>query len=76
MDIDIPNSLLEEQGRQMYAAKLIELQVQTETYLCACNTFKSLVSCVNHLISYHFEIFSELYDVVLPSVILINLGFL
>ncbi|KAG0562657.1 hypothetical protein KC19_9G162700 [Ceratodon purpureus] len=26
VDIDIPNSLLEEQGRQMYAAKLIELQ--------------------------------------------------
>lgn len=29
VDIDIPNSLLEEQGRQMYAAKLIELQVQS-----------------------------------------------
>lgn len=26
MDVEIPNSLLEEQGRQMYAAKLIELQ--------------------------------------------------
>ena len=26
-EIEIPNSLLEEQGRQMYAAKLIELQV-------------------------------------------------
>jgi len=26
VDIEIPNSLLEEQGRQMYAAKLIELQ--------------------------------------------------
>ncbi len=28
MDVEIPNSLLEEQGRQMYAAKLIELQVR------------------------------------------------
>lgn len=26
VDVEIPNSLLEEQGRQMYAAKLIELQ--------------------------------------------------
>ena len=26
-EVEIPNSLLEEQGRQMYAAKLIELQV-------------------------------------------------
>lgn len=26
MDVEIPHSLLEEQGRQMYAAKLIELQ--------------------------------------------------
>lgn len=25
--MEIPNSLLEEQGRQMYAAKLMELQV-------------------------------------------------
>ncbi len=28
MEVEIPHSLLEEQGRQMYAAKLIELQVR------------------------------------------------
>ncbi|BBN08068.1 trigger factor [Marchantia polymorpha subsp. ruderalis] len=28
--LDVPNSLLEEQGRQMYAAKLIELQAQAK----------------------------------------------
>jgi hypothetical protein len=71
VDIDMPNSLLEEQGRQMYATKLIELQVLTGTCICAYNIFTSSATLL-HAFS---KKISELYDGALACILKKNSRF-
>jgi hypothetical protein len=63
VEVDVPQSLFEEQGRQLYGAKLLEIQVSTWKYVLFQGTQFSvigfqkfhllhvLVSTVSHFLS-------------------------
>lgn len=63
VEVDVPQSLFEEQGRQLYGAKLLEIQVSTwkiciiSGYPIQCHRVQNstnmhvLVSTVSHFLS-------------------------
>jgi cytochrome b subunit of formate dehydrogenase len=43
VEVDVPQSLFEEQGRQLYGAKLLEIQVSTWKYVLFQGTQFSVI---------------------------------
>lgn len=43
VEVDIPQSFFEEQGRQLYGARLLEIQVSRIYFYCMCVCFVSMM---------------------------------